>query len=91
MQEQILDSAVKEILPHWLRTPFYRVAKWCDIWSSHIGNTEIQYSDFDCRPGKRENLRYSQAEVGPAVRSAVAYFAHISGGAIKIRVLYSLS
>ena len=49
----------------------------------------LQYSDFDCRPGNREKLRYSQAELGPTIRSAVAYFADISGGAIEIRVLYS--
>ena len=51
-------------------------------------HTIVQYSDFDCRPGNREKLRYSQAELGPAIRSAVAYFADISGGAIEIRVLY---
>ena len=50
----------------------------------------LLYSDFDCRPGNRENLRYSQAELGPAIRSAVAYFADISGGAIAIRVLYTI-
>ena len=47
----------------------------------------LQYSDFDCRPGNRDKLRYSQAELGPAIRSAVAYFADISGRAIEIRVL----
>ena len=48
----------------------------------------VQYSDFDCRPGNREKLRYSQAELGPAIRSAVAYFADISGGATGLRDLY---
>ena len=47
----------------------------------------VEYSDFICRPGNREKLRNSQAELGPAIRSAVSYFADISGGATGLRDL----
>ena len=43
------------------------------------GNILVQFLHSVCRPGKREKLRYSQAELGPAIKSAVAYFASISG------------
>ena len=48
----------------------------------------IQYSHFVCRPGYRDKLRYSQAELGQAIKSAVAYFPSISWGATGMGVLY---
>ena len=38
-----------------------------------------QFLHSVCRPGNREKLRYSQAQPGPAIKSAVAYFASIYG------------
>ena len=49
---------------------------------------DIQFLHSVCRPGNREKLRYSQAELGPAIKSAVAYFASISGVANGMQELY---
>ena len=49
----------------------------------------IQFLHSVCRPGNREKLRYSQAELGPAIKSAVAYFASISGVANGMQELYT--
>ena len=51
----------------------------------------IQFLHSVCRPGNREKLRYSQAELGPAIKSAVAYFASISGVANGMQELYTCS
>ena len=48
----------------------------------------VQFLHSVCRPGNREKLRYSQAELGPAIKSAVAYFASISGVANGMQELY---
>ena len=50
----------------------------------------VQFLHSVCRPGNREKLRYSQAELGPAIKSAVAYFASISGVANGMQELYDI-
>ena len=59
---------------------------------SHTANrqSEVQYSHSGCPTGNREKLRYSQAELGQAIKSAVAYFPSISWGATGMAVLYRI-
>ena len=53
------------------------------------GGAVLQFLHSVCRPGNREKLRYSQAELSPAIKSAEAYFASVSGVANGMQELYS--
>ena len=58
------------------------------MFASLFSQLCLQFLHSVCRPGNREKLRYSQAELGPAIKSAVAYFASISGVANGMQELY---